>query len=98
MTGPQTPTLRGTTTQNDTARTTIPCPFQDTSEGTEKGFTRYGDRCDTTELDPSPLYPLQLGRKDVRSYEEKNNNTMLGHDAREWTNGIDNTSVKTTTY
>lgn len=43
---------------------------------------------------PSPLYLLNFHRKDGIRYTEKNNNTMWVHDTREWTKGIQNTSIK----
>lgn len=43
---------------------------------------------------PFPLYPLHFDKKDGWIYTEKNNNTILVHDIREWTKGIESTSIK----
>lgn len=58
------------------------CLVQETREGSKRGFVFLSHVTRRTST-PSPLHPLCSNKKDVRSYTERNNSTILVYDTIE---------------
>lgn len=75
-------------------------PFQDTSEKINEGFLTIERGVSRWTPTLYPLHLLHFHKKDTLELVllQKNNNTMFVKDTREWTKGIEKTSIKTHTY